>query len=189
MKFDTFRNSQMLQEFNDNKRLQWLILVIVAILCASGIKALSDKNEALAEETKTQLRLLTRLKAASLVELSTEQVDEIEVAAQQVLSTIPDAPSVSVAEANALSKIDQIVSNLQRGRSSLVGTEVFSVSGNTIWEVRVEVQGQLDEQYLSAFLKKVDGRDPTLRVVSLRYRPSNRGAFATVVDFIFKQAK
>lgn len=189
MNFDTFRNSQMLQELNDNKRLQWLILIIIAILCASGVKALGDKNNALVEEIQTQQRLLTRLKAASLVELSTEQVSEITAAAQKVLATVPNAPSVSVAEANALSKIDQVVDNLQRGRSSLVGSEAFTVSGNTIWEVRVEIQGQLDEQHFSAFLRKVDGRDPTLRVVSMRYRPSNRGAFATVVDFIFKQAK
>lgn len=189
MSTSALRNHPAFQELNTNKRLQWLLLIIVGMLCASGLKALSDKNDEIVAEIQTQQRLLNRLDAAAKMELTEQQVEERVNQANELLAKIPDAPSLSVAEANALSRIESLSSNLQRARSSLVGSEILEVSNNTMWQVRVEVQGQLDDKHFASFLEKVDGHDPTLRVVSFRYKPGNRGTFATVIDFIFKQAK
>ena len=183
------RENSAVQELNTNKRLQWLLVIIVGMLCASGLKGLSDNNDQIVTEIKNQQRLLARLDSASKVELSDAQVEEMVEQASKMLATIPNAPSLSVAEANALSRIETLSIDLKRARSSLVGSEPLNIQGHLIWQVRVEVQGQLDEQKLMAFLEKIDGHDSALRVVSFRYKPGNRGTFATVVDFIFKQGQ
>lgn len=192
MSFSTLRNHSVIQELSSNKRLQWLLIIIVGMLCASGLKALSDKNSEIVTEIATQQRLLARLKTAAKMELSEQQVQDKAKQASAVLANVPSAPSISVAEANALSRIETIATNVQRGRSSLVGTETLaenmsSSNSPTLWQVRVEFQGQLNQHSFSTLLNEIDGSDPTVRVVSFRYRPGERGTFAVVLDFMFKQ--
>lgn len=187
MSISALRNHPAFQELNTNKRLQWLLLIIVGMLCASGLKALSDKNTEIVSEIQTQQRLLSRLEAAAKMELTEQQVDAKMQKTRALLNNIPSAPSVSVAEANALSQIETIGSDVQRGRSSLVGTETLMSTAHTLWQVRVEYQGQLNQHSFSTFLERVDGSEPTVRVVSFRYRPGERGTFAVVLDFMFKQ--
>ncbi|WP_346993080.1 hypothetical protein [Alteromonas gracilis] len=175
-----------IDELKSNKRLQWLLLIIVGILSISGLKALSDKSESLKGEVLLQQSLLNRLEVAASMELSEEKVKDSSEELEQLLAQIPSASSVSVAEAEALSRAQQTIRKVERIRSTLVGTDTIGSQNMALWQVRVELQGQLNNRNFHSILEEVDGSDTTVRVVSFRYRPSERGAFAVVLDFLFK---
>lgn len=182
-------HNKLLEEVRTNKRVQWLGLIILGLLSISGLKALSEENSSLVTEIQNQHRLLQKLDAATKLKLDVEDVELTVQKADVLLSRLPMAPSIAVAEAESLSRIARITSNVKKSRSSLVATNTINTAQNTLWQVRVELQGQLDEQFFSSFLQKIDGSDPTVRLISMRYRPDRAGVLYIVVDFMFREGE
>lgn len=188
MRIKTDRNT-LLEEVRTNKRLQWLGVIILGLLSISGLKALSEKNSSLVTEIQNQHRLLQKLDAATKLKLNIEDVELTVQQADALLSKLPIAPSIAVAEAESLSRVERITSNVKKSRSSLVATNTINAAQDTLWQVRVEFQGQLDEQFFSGFLQNIDGSDPTVRLISLRYRPDRAGVLYIVIDFMFRKGE
>lgn len=182
------KHSQSYQEFASNTRLQWLLLLVCAILALSLFKSLSDSTSEKSQEVITQLNLLTRLEQTAKKEVDQGVVQELSTRYNQWISLLPPASSVSTAEAQALTLIDNKVQPyLKRARLNLVGSEPLSLGETQLWQVRINVNGQLEEKRLLELIQHFDRGQKRVRLVSLQYSPKAKGTFSFVVDLIYRR--
>ena len=176
------------QEFQQNKRLQWLLVVVVLIVLLSTFKSASDAVAALQRSVAAQQTVLARLQAASARPLSIEDVDEWVQKTNRLKASAPQVPSASIAEAQALAMLEALNKRLlRRGRATLIGTETLDWEQNRLWQVRLELSGQLDSSDWVSFLQTVDGSNAFVRLASLQYRPKASNAITVVIDYLFLQ--
>ncbi len=182
------KDNSLLAELKENTRLQWMLLAIGVILVLSVTKSFSDANKELHGDIQTKLALLERLQAAVSEEIPAETIDLISNNASEINSTIPEVQSVSVAEAEALSAVGKLTSDvIDDGRASLIGSEDINYGGRDFWQVRVEFKGKMDQRALTKLLTLFDGSRPQVRVISLRFQPNSNGNIGLVLDFLYRK--
>ncbi len=181
-------NSQMMQEYRSNKRLQWMVVGIAAILVVSLLKTLADNRSEQQAELKTQLALVARLQAAADSPVDESQTDTLMSMLDKAKQNIPEADSKSVAEAKALAAIEQSVGHLiSRKRLNLVGAEEHTAGTQTYWSVRLNLAGQLKGSKLVEFLQHFDSSSSGSRITSMQYAPKTSDTINVVVDLLYKR--
>jgi len=188
MMLNNIQQQQWFVELRQNKRLQWMLLLVFSILLASLGKSFSDF---VAEETiavAPQRQLLTKLLEADVRPIEDLDVEGKSATAKQLLAQVPKASSKSVAEAQALTQIDVLINNyIDSGRATLVNTVDLSFGQQDFWQVRIEVRGKLAEKKLIGLLQQFDGTYVYQRIPSLQYRPKASNTVTLVVDYLFQK--
>jgi hypothetical protein len=186
---EKFSNHQLVIEFKNNTRLQWMVVVIMAIITLSLLKQISDALDTKRIGAKSQLNLQARLNSAakqnfdSTILLSTQgEVDDI-------LSSFSDIASSSTAEAQALQDIDDKIGVfLSRKRFNLIGSEEILAGNRLLWSVRIEVKGQLAEKDFIQVLSFFDSNQKDARITSMQYSPKISNTISLVADLMYKRA-
>tara|TARA_B100002049_G_C16004604_1_gene343055 strand:+ start:137 stop:712 length:576 start_codon:yes stop_codon:yes gene_type:complete len=188
MNLQSIKHSKAFDEFRANKRLQWLTLLVLAILLASFIKSVSDSVQEIETTTSQQQAMVNRLKAAAAVELSDTKLNEARIAVAELIEQAPSASSSSIAEAQALTLAEkQFLVLLKRSRANLVGTETVQYGNETFWQIRIELSGQLKPKSVFTLLQYFDGGLIYQRLASFQFRPKVSNDMSMVVDFLFRQ--
>jgi hypothetical protein len=181
--------SQLIAEYKQNKRLQWMVLLILCILAISLLKQFSDELSLQSNQTQNQLDLLARLEQTAQHTIDENIIASINRGYSDWLEYLPSAASASVAEAQALTEIEQNIGTLlKRKRLNLLGSERLIGSKQDIWQVRVEIAGQLDELNLIELLTHFDNTDKHARIASFQYSPKTSNSINLVIDVIYKRA-
>lgn len=182
--------SQLFIEYKQNKRLQWMVVAIVAILALSLFKQFSDNRQQQRTQTQDQLELLARLEQTAQSNIDANIVESINMAFSGWIDSLPKAVSSSVAEAQALTEIDQNLGKLfKRKRLNLLGSEQLDDSNHVFWQVRVEIAGQLSELDLIELLQYFDNTHKHARITSFVYSPKTSNSISLVVDLIYIRAE
>jgi hypothetical protein len=185
-----FYQSQMFIEYQQNKRLQWMLVLIVTILALSLLKQLSDNRQQQRLQAQSQIELLARLKQSAHNNIDANIVESIKTAYSSWIDLLPKAASSSVAEAQALTEIDKNLGKLlKRKRLNLLGSEQLTDNNQVIWQVRVEISGQLAELDLIELLQHFDNQHKHARITSFQYSPKTSNSISLVVDLIYKRAE
>lgn len=188
MSNNNFLESPLANEIRQNKRLQWLLLIIAAILVLSVVKGFIDVNDDIESELDSKESLLIRLKSAAEQEISPEIFQSLNSREEAIRSSFPVAVSVSIAEAEALSAINAIANGLiSDGRAKLIGSDTLTFGEQIFWQVRVEYQGELSQRELTALLGNLDGSKPEVRLVSFRYRIGRSNSVNLILDFLYRK--
>ncbi|MBD1389808.1 hypothetical protein IC617_10250 [Neiella sp. HB171785] len=188
MLVDRIKQSNAYIEFAANIRLQWLSLAVLAILLISAIKAAGDATAAQSAEVATQLKLVSRLEATSQNEIDEETISALQSHHEDWLKVLPSASSSSTAEAQALTRADaNIKPFLARARLNLIGSEPLTFGAVSLWQVRINVTGQLPNERVIDFMKFIDRTHKDARLVSLQYSPKASNSINLVVDIIYRK--
>ena len=181
--------SQAFLEYQKNTRLQWMVMLIVAILALSGLKQFADQLQVQRNQTQNQLNLLARLQKTADNTLDSKTSETIIDSYTNWVSVLPDAPSSSVAEAQALAEIEQTIGKLiSRKRLNLLGSETLNNNNQLYWQVRIEIAGQLPELDLIEALEYFDLDNKHARIASFQYSPKASNSISFVVDLLYKRA-
>jgi hypothetical protein len=182
-------NSQLYTEYQSNKRLQWMAVLIVTILTLSLVKQLSEILSEQRSQTSRQVNLLTRLTQTSTSVIDPEVVRKSDDAYANLLSSLPQASSPSTAEAQALVEVEQKIGLLlTRKRLNLLGSEAIGNNGQEIWSVRIEITGKLKEQDLIEVLGLFDAKVQHRRIASFQYSPTASNTINLVIDLMYMRA-
>ena len=188
MMLSSLQQQEWFTELKQNKRLQWMLLLVFVILLLSLSKTFSDfvyEEKAAIEPQRQLIKKLLQADARPLEELDIESKTN---QAQSLLKGVPLATSKSVAEAQALTRVETLISDyVQSGRATLVNTTDLSFGQQDFWQVRIEVRGKLEEKKLIGFLEQFSGQFVHQRVASLQYRPKASNTFTVVVDYLFQK--
>lgn len=181
--------SQLYTEYNKNPRLQWMCVGIFFILTLSLIKFYTDQQQANREQTQQQMALLAKYKLTAQTKIAAETSQTIETANSNWLATLPSAQSASVAEAQGLAEVEQKIAKLlSRKRLNLLGSEPLAGAKPILWQVRIEVAGQLAELDLVELLQHFDKQNKHVRIASFQYSPKASNSINLVVDLLYKRA-
>ena len=180
------KNSSAFTEFKTNKRLQWLLFAILCILLISLLKNMADSNAEAMSGLQTQQNLVSKLHKSSKQSISAEFIEQISKQASILISDAPNATSMSVAEALALSAAEKLNKDLfNRGRTKLIGTEEITIGQHTFYQVRIELAGNLKSAKLTDFLSNFDGSKAYQRVNTFRMRFARTNSTTAVVDYLY----
>lgn len=184
-----FYQSQLYIEYNKNRRLQWMSVGIVIILTLSLIKFYSDQQQENRLQTQQQLAFLAKYKITAQSETDPAIAAAIDTANSAWLEVLPTAQSASVAEAQALAEVEQKIGTLlSRKRLNLLGSEQLAGAKPILWQVRVEIAGQLSELDLIELLQYFDKQNKHARIASFQYSPKTSDSINLVVDLLYKRA-
>lgn len=191
MKFmQSFYQSSLYVEYQNNLRLRWMSVAIAAIIALSLLKYFSDAVHLQRSQTQSQIELLARLELAAKSGPNDEVADEISSAYFNWLEALPNAASSSVAEAQALTEVEQQFGTLfKRKRLNLVGSEQLAGMTRDFWQVRIEVAGQMAELDLIELLQHFDSQHKYARIASFQYSPKTSNTINLVIDLIYTRAE
>ena len=176
----------IVDEIAQNVRLQWMLVAIAWIIMLSLAKTFSDYTQRLSDERNQQQGLYNRVLAAANQPLDENTVVEAENMFQHAFSTLPSAVSDSVAQAQALKRMDGITKpKISRPRVTLVSSEPVTFGSKNGWQVRINVAGQMPEKALIQLLTDISGDHADVRLLSMQYNPKASDAIAFVVDFLY----
>lgn len=183
------KDSHLIKELRNNRRLQWLLLACFFILALSFSKKMADTVSANTLDLKRQSTLLARLKLAGTNSVS--DADRLELVKQYQLSleSIPLASSSGVAEAQALSVNEERIGQLiEKPRTNLVGVERLENINVVFFQVRIETTGRLEEQQLIELLSQFDENADNFRLISFQYKPDSSYSVSVVGDYLFRES-
>lgn len=176
-------------EYRGNRRLQWMLVAVLIILCISSIKWISDAITEIHDDVQRLVDLSARLEYTAAQPFNDELLQESQKTLEQALEVVPGAGSMSTAEAQALKQLERVLGDLiQQKRLNLLGSEEVKSNNTIFWQVRVEISGRLNNKDLIELLAHFDASQPHRRINALRYRPKASNTISLVADFLFRQA-
>ncbi len=185
---DTLKNSQLVTEYNKNKRLQWMILGIAVIIVISAIKSIVDDLSESKLDASNQLELLARLNHSTNENFDMLTFEDITKQAEEKMLEFSSVASASVAEAQGLKDIDEKIGGLlKRKRLNLIGSDELKFGRGTFWSVRIEISGQLEESDFIQMMSFFDNTQLTTRIASMQYSPKTSNSISLVVDLIYRR--
>jgi Tfp pilus assembly protein PilO len=96
------------QEWRQNARLRWGVLVVVLILGARGVLAVSDARVEIAKQQARDTELLARLEATAAETDWPRRARRAEAARSAMLAGLPEARTEGAARADLLARLDQL---------------------------------------------------------------------------------
>ncbi|AEP31205.1 hypothetical protein [Brumicola nitratireducens] len=186
--FDNLKATAAYAELSSNKRLQWLLLLVLALLLLYVLNAVST----LIEDEKTlltsQIGLHQRLVAAKNTPFDQDKFVQQKNIAQQYLNELPTASSQSAAEASALAALEAALGKkVERNRFNLLGSDLVRLGNTKLWSVRIEINGRLDESGVVNFLDEFTTEKPYRRIASMQYAPKSNNMLVIVIDYLYKE--
>ncbi|BFT31546.1 hypothetical protein D210916BOD24_27220 [Alteromonas sp. D210916BOD_24] len=190
MKMHFLKDSQLVRELNDNRRLQWLLLACLIILALSLSKKMIDIVSEDAFEVQRQANLLARLESAGDNVLTEDARQTLLAEYKAALTSIPVVSSSGVAEAQALSVNDMRIGHIvNKPRTNLIGVERLQRGDEVFFQVRIETAGRLDESQFIGLLSVFDENADSFRLVSFQFKPNASNAVSIVGDYLYRKSK
>ncbi|MFZ5657244.1 MAG: hypothetical protein ACOY37_09355 [Pseudomonadota bacterium] len=103
-----FQGDRIRQEWRQNARLRWGVLVVVLILGTRAILGVSDSRAELARRYGRDAQLLARLEATAAERDWPRRAREAEKARSAMLASLPQARNEGAARADLLARLDQL---------------------------------------------------------------------------------
>lgn len=180
--------SDALGEVKSNNRLQWMILLVLAILLISLAKFLLDYKANLAATYQQEQRVYERLYLASQTSVPDGVFHSSNEVLDNELSNLRSSPSLSVAEAEAITYAETVTKNFSNRNIILVGAKgILQGLDLNLWEVRLELTGKISSSDFPQFLAELSKPESGTRIVTMRYRMGRQNQFYAVVDVLFKE--
>lgn len=190
MKMHFLKDSQLTRELKNNRRLQWLLLACLIILALSLSKKMIDFVSDKAFETQRQADLLARLESANNNLVSDDLRQTLLAEYKTALDSISVVSSSGVAEAQALSVNDSIISEfISKPRTNLVGVEQLQSGDEIFFQVRIETSGRLNETKFVELLSLFEENAESFRLVSFQYKPAASNSVSIVGDYLYRKSK
>jgi hypothetical protein len=186
---ENLSKNQLIVEYKNNIRLQWMLVIIVGMIALSLLKQIYDALDTQATDTKSQLNLQARLNSAAKQSFDSATLLSNQKEVEDLLSSFSDIASSSTAEAQALQDIDDKIGVLlKRKRLNLIGSQEILAGNRVLWAVRIEVNGQLAEKDFIQVLSFFDANQKNARITSMQYSPKISNTISLVADFMYKRA-
>lgn len=186
MKIDVIKQQRWYAEIQENPRLQWMLLIVACIIMLSLAKSYSDTISEREGEVQQQKGMVERLLTAAARPLSEDTVAGLGETVRELKASALGANSPSVAEAQALKRIDGLANRLmERPQASLINTETVRFGNQDFWQIRIEVRGRMNEKKLIELLAAFDSSQPYQRISAMQYRPKASDAITLVVDYLY----
>lgn len=186
MFYKNIQNSNLYKEVQGNIRLQWLLVAILAILLLSFSKNVSDGVNNKEQQLLDDLGLLGKLSAISQAPLDENESQRVSTLVGQQLDKLPNATSMSIAEATALAfsekNVGKTVDNL---RVDIIGAQSIVLGNTRFWQVRIKIEGRLAPLKLIDFMSEFDGEQIGQRLITLQYRPGASNVLSAVFDLLY----
>jgi hypothetical protein len=185
---ENLSKNQLIVEYKNNIRLQWMLVIIVGMIALSLLKQIYDALDTQATDTKIQLNLQAKLNSAAKQSFDSATLLSTQKEVEELLSSFSDIASSSTAEAQALQDIDDKIGVLlKRKRLNLIGSEEILAGNRVLWAVRIEVNGQLAEKDFIQVLSFFDANQKNARVTSMQYSPKISNTINLVADLMYKR--
>jgi type II secretory pathway pseudopilin PulG len=185
---ENLSKNQLIVEYKNNIRLQWMLVIIVGIIALSLLKQIYDALDTQATDTKSQLNLQARLNSAAKQSFDSATLLSNQKEVEDLLSSFSDIASSSTAEAQALQDIDDKIGVLlKRKRLNLIGSQEILAGNRVLWAVRIEVNGQLAEKDFIQVLSFFDANQKNARITSMQYSPKISNTISLVADLMYKR--
>lgn len=187
---EKFFQSSFYLELKSNNRLQWLMLSVLVILLFNISDTMLNSLKQKKTNVVQQSAYLTKLKSIENTPYDEEQAEQLNQKLQTDLRGIETASSISIAEASALDLVEKRLSKpMKRIRLNLIGSEPVEAGNQRLWNVRIDVAGQVEEQSLISVFDLIDRSNTSWRVASLQYSPKASGSINFVLDILYKEKK
>jgi hypothetical protein len=185
---ENLSKNQLIVEYKNNIRLQWMLVIIVGMIALSLLKQIYDALDTQATDTKSQLNLQARLNSAAKQSFDSATLLSNQKEVEDLLSSFSDIASSSTAEAQALQDIDDKIGVLlKRKRLNLIGSQEILAGNRVLWAVRIEVNGQLAEKDFIQVLSFFDANQKNARITSMQYSPKISNTISLVADLMYKR--
>ena len=173
-------------EFQENKRLQWMILAICISVYITMFDRLSATLSSYSALTAQNIAISARMKNMATQSVSDKLLDEYKARMDTKLSALPRADSRSIAEAQALKEIEAIINPLLTNiRLTLIDSEELKTESGIFWQVTVEISGKLAPSNAINLLTEFDSSEANRRISIVRYRMDSSNYTNFVADLLF----
>ena len=178
--------SQVNSEFQENKRLQWMVLVVLACVYFIIVTGLLEQLSSYSTLTTQNIAMSSRMQNIATQSISNQLLDDIRARVGEKLSVLPRADSRNVAEARALKEFEEIINPLLTNtRLTLIDSEELKTDTETFWQVTIEVSGKLPASSAVKLLAEFDSSVAHRRINIFRYRMDSSNYNNFIVKLLF----
>ncbi len=178
--------NQVNSEFQGNKRLQWMILVVLVCIYFMTAIGLLERLSAYSALTTQNIGIASRMQNIAMQSISDELLDDIRARVDEKLSLLPRAESQNVAEARALKEFEEIINPLLTNtRFTLIDSEELKTDSETFWQVTIEISGKLPTSSVVKLLTEFDSSVAHRRISIFRYRMDSSNYTNFVAKLLF----
>ncbi|MAI23614.1 MAG: hypothetical protein CL828_06115 [Crocinitomicaceae bacterium] len=164
--FNKFNN-----EFQENKRLQWMVLAVLVCIYFITLTGLLDRLAGYSSLAAQNIAMSTRMQNMTTQTISSKLSDELRTRADEKLAALPRADSRNIAEARALKEFEEIINPLLTNtRMTLIDSEEIRTDSETFWQVTIEISGKLPASNAIKLLTEFDSSVTHRRISIFRYR-------------------
>jgi len=167
-----------------------MILAVLVLVFLSISAWFSSLVTELREETAAAINFSSRLQYLSDKHIDKAKLKRLKEEVDRQIILFPTAQSESVAEAQALKELEDILGPLiYKKRLNLLGSERLDTDNTLFWQVRIEVSGQLQSTKLIDLLSYFDATQVHRRLNALRYQLNRSNTVNLVVDVLYLGTK
>lgn len=173
-----------LEEFGANKRLQWMVLVVLLMLMFYVFGALNSRVSELKKSVKQQAFYLERLKSSAQVNVSDDEIVQLSEKLSQKLATLPKINSKSLAEVVALNDFEKVIEGLIKNKSlTILGSE--DLNGGQYVSISLEIRGFIERPKFIELLTQLQNQDKNFAIGGLVYEPKRSSRFTILVKALY----
>lgn len=176
------------QEWRQSRRLRLGALVVLLILGAHVVLTLSDRQQAMAQDYRRDAALLGRLEEASRESAWPERAEQAEAAAEAMRTSIPQAASDGLAQAELQAWLSgqAAIGQLQQARVRAEAT--LDVPGQPgLWQVVARLEGAVPAGGLDRFLQSLSSGLPWIQVERLEITEGRETQLSAIVRGYYRK--
>lgn len=179
---------RMRQEWRQSRRLRLGALVVLLILGAHVVLTLSDRQQAMAGDYRRDAALLGRLEEASRESAWPERAEQAEAAAEAMRTSIPQAASAGLAQAELQAWLggQAAVGQLEQARVRAEAT-LDVPDRPDLWQVVARVEGGVPAGGLERFLQALSSGLPWIQVERLEVTEGRETQLSAIVRGYYRK--
>lgn len=179
---------RMHQEWRQSRRLRLGALVVLLILGAHVVLTLSDRQQAMADDYRRDAALLGRLEEASRESAWPERAEQAEAAAEAMRTSIPQAASAGLAQAELQAWLggQAAVGQLEQARVRAEAT-LDVPDRPDLWQVVARVEGGVPAGGLERFLQALSSGLPWIQVERLEVTEGRETQLSAIVRGYYRK--
>lgn len=179
---------RMRQEWRQSRRLRLGALVVLLILGAHVVLTLSDRQQAMADDYRRDAALLGRLEEASRESAWPERAEQAEAAAEAMRTSIPQAASAGLAQAELQAWLggQAAVGQLEQARVRAEAT-LDVPDRPDLWQVVARVEGGVPAGGLERFLQALSSGLPWIQVERLEVTEGRETQLSAIVRGYYRK--
>ncbi|MBW8311784.1 MAG: hypothetical protein K0M64_07070 [Rhizobium sp.] len=179
---------RMRQEWRQSRRLRLGALVVLLIIGAHVVLTLSDRQQAMADDYRRDAALLGRLEEASRESAWPERAEQAEAAAEAMRTSIPQAASAGLAQAELQAWLggQAAIGQLEQARVRAEAT-LDVPDRPDLWQVVARVEGGVPAGGLDRFLQSLSSGLPWIQVERLEVTEGRETQLSAIVRGYYRK--